>query len=283
MPASICAECGVAVPAGAAGARKHEKSRVHRAAHAGGACATPRAALTVVRGTGEAGIPRRGPRGTGVFLCTRGAGITSGRVEWDVDDFLEWGCARWKRAPNVELFGARGGAAGEERVGRASGVAEGGLGVRELLDGAERWWASFDGEGDVVHPDWFKAGAGYVPAYSNVLVTRGGDVGIGMHVDTVDVGDEKVLVDTYLSLVKGEKRVVMVPPGVRGFGAVWLGGESGCEEVRDELRVLREKLFKAGGFAFILREGQTLYIPRGWQHWLRAEPPSTVTITGSRF
>jgi hypothetical protein len=137
-----------------------------------------------------------------------------------------------------------------------------------------------------------------------VLVTLGGGMSIGLHVDT-DNGPAArvppVKVCTYLHLVQGSKRVVLVPPGckdVARYRDVWVGGpplrraaaegDDGADDEEDEeatvaLVAARELLVRDGGFYFRLRERQVLLVPHGWHHWLIADPGLSVTLSGSRY
>ena len=182
---------------------------------------------------------------------------------------------------------------------------------------APLWWATLHVP-DLEHPPWWPRRAAVVPDFEQLIVGAGRS-GIGMHRDRFVEGEKERLVSTYLTLGRGIKHVVLLPPAATAL-AEELGGDS-CDTAygrttsqRRELppspppEVL-ERVMEAGGFWFDLcettvpgaaSEGEEgagsdddsdeeeeaalcMFIPAGWYHWLAADAAWHVAWSGSFF
>lgn len=174
-------------------------------------------------------------------------------------------------------------------------------------------WASFDAADEIEQPAWFSRappGASpvfLVPTYSNVIITFGSGMSIGMHEDTDNrdkQSEHRVPVCTYVYVAVGEKFVVLVPPDTACddlalLSRLWVGpaglvpdaanpGDLTCSDnvdrsCNDDVDLARRRLREAGGYMFRLRAGQLLLLPKRWQHWLIAYPGESVTLSASRL
>jgi hypothetical protein len=121
-----------------------------------------------------------------------------------------------------------------------------------------------------------------VEAYQQVITGRGA-TDIGMHLDRQDLHGDGHLhpVDTYFSLARGVKHVVMLPPGPQDL----FPDKASFPRVIDVS--LAEVIVRRGGFYFTLtpdiRDAPLcLFIPRGWHHWLLGSGAWHVAYGGSR-
>ena len=159
--------------------------------------------------------------------------------------------------------------------------------LREAEESGRRYWAALACD-ELRQPPWWPAaacgtggvgpGRGSVPSYEQVIVGRGA-TGIGMHADAYGLGEARRLVSTCLTICRGCKRVLLLPPCCAQPGAPTTLGDAW----RDELEcfplapppALLRRIAAAGGFLFSLRplseaegRGLALFLPAGWLHWL---------------
>lgn len=264
---------------------------------------------------------------------------------WKLGEIIQWGCGpgNWRRLPNIDIDGKN---VCIENWGHARELLEDKLtecgdmsdsveldshphSLACLNDISSTWvketenvgaWISFDAGDELSHPKWFlktssnaKNDVQLVPNYSNVIVTMGGCMTIGLHQDTDNqrnvekhsgtVSAPGPCICTYLKLAQGAKHVLLLPPKsdkhiLEFFDRTWTGNtfktsiqnelemDPGSSE-HDSSIAAREyglnMLRKVGGYTFRMMAGFTLLIPRGWYHWLIAEPSHTVTLSGSRY
>jgi hypothetical protein len=104
-----------------------------------------------------------------------------------------------------------------------------------------------------------------------------------MHIDQYreDCDAEYKPVDTYFSLARGLKHVIMLPPGQTLFQG------SQPFPLLPAYDVL-EAILAAGGYIFDLEPidrttPSCLYIPKGWHHWLLGGSKWAVAYGGSRL
>ena len=134
----------------------------------------------------------------------------------------------------------------------------------------------------LVWPAWWPAATkptgavgSAVPSY-NTLIIGSGASGIGMHRD----GHNKRFVSTYLSLGKGVKHVILLPPtdeGMRlarrlGQGPDGVGPDVPISPKQPTAEAL-DAVGRCGGYWFDIEVKEadeliTLFIPGGWWHWL---------------
>ena len=197
----------------------------------------------------------------------------------------------------------------EERAARARHML-----VRAEKD-QEKFWAAFV-VNDFLHPTWWpRTGKqkqkccddGDVPYYHQIIVGSG-STDIGMHMDNapkpqhcrrtrrvydmVDMddpeysttacdGNNSALVDTWVTIARGSKLVVMLPPGGKVLQ------EDSAFPTGDDHLLLR-KIIDAGGFYFrwepVSEDQQvTLFVPKGWHHWVLGNSLWHVIFGASRF
>jgi hypothetical protein len=151
--------------------------------------------------------------------------------EWPVEQILDWGCrpGNWRRLPNIDVARMN---VPVETFAHAQTV------LAAQTNPKKQLWVSFDAADELAHPAWFLATPNscppvrLVPTYSNVLVTSGPAVSIGLHQDT----DNRELssaarpppICTYLTVAQGAKHVMLVPPksspaDLRLFKELWTG------------------------------------------------------------
>ena len=139
------------------------------------------------------------------------------------------------------------------------------------------YWASF--MADIEDPDWWPR-KHPVPTYSNVIVGSGRS-GIGIHIDVDNYNCTRVPVDTYLTLVCGAKYVIMLPPDQHMFEK-----DQPFPDIIDA--ELARAVVDAGGYYFVMAPSASddfpsLYIPKGWQHWLIGAAPWHVVLGSSKY
>jgi Cupin-like domain len=153
--------------------------------------------------------------------------------DWPTEHVLEWGCrpGNWRRLPNVDLD--RKNVAVETFAHAETLIAD-----HRANHATKPIWVSFDAADELEHPSWFLATPNgsppvqLVPTYSNVLVTLGPSVSIGLHQDTdnreLSSSSRPPTICTYLTVAQGAKHVVLVPPktspeDLRLFKSLWMG------------------------------------------------------------
>jgi hypothetical protein len=183
------------------------------------------------------------------------------------------------------------------------------------------FWAAFgmDQDQGFVDPEWWSGiGSGKaVPGYRHVIVSHGA-ADIGCHND--NYGSCRTDVHTYLTMVRGRKRVMMIPPHalaqpfheafhVASAPATTIGDDqqqqqpppsptpssSSSRPTRTSPpfpRILdattKQALSECGGFYFDLscidnNTPLTLFIPKGWHHWLEGAADWAVLFSSSLF
>lgn len=176
----------------------------------------------------------------------------------DIESVVTWARVHSRSPPNVDING--------DNV-TVHSVTH----ALDLLRHAQHAWASFDATDAIRHPSRFLLASAPVAGYSNVLLTIGEGVGIGMHVDTAVRDRRRCDIDTWIAVVNGCKSVVLAPPGVTQFDHEWV----------DDGR--KAQLLQLGGFVFQLGKGDVLLVPRRWRHWIKASAPYSIALTGSRW
>jgi|MDSY01.1.fsa_nt_gb hypothetical protein len=174
---------------------------------------------------------------------------------------------------------------------------------RTLLeaDGSgQRYWCTFFCA-EMGHPQWWPKlakgsdglgeGSGSVPLFDQVIIGRG-RTGIGIHADSYTAGaskgesylgtaHHKTLVSTCLTIVRGRKRVMLLPPacGEGGAECSWFG-DADTFPLEPSLELL-ERIAAVGGYLFSIvplsereDEGVSLFTPAGWFHWLLGDGSS---------
>eukprot|EP01063_Lacrimia_lanifica_P015653 TRINITY_DN22342_c0_g1_i1.p1 TRINITY_DN22342_c0_g1~~TRINITY_DN22342_c0_g1_i1.p1 ORF type:complete len:386 (+),score=173.67 TRINITY_DN22342_c0_g1_i1:55-1212(+) len=192
--------------------------------------------------------------------------------------------------------------------------------ARRMLQQAEAaedlYWAALAVDA-IKHPAWWPrqstkcVGTGDVPQFNQVIVGNGPtDIGIhidnapppcmGKHVrkdetldfvDTEDpqyegvklLGMNRVHVHTYITMARGKKWVIMMPPGKNFFPL-----KSPFPPPREVTPELMARIQDAGGYYFALEpvddtQHATLFTPKGWHHWLLGATDWHVIFGASRF
>ena len=164
-------------------------------------------------------------------------------------------------------------------------------GVRMTLRAADadgrRYWAAFSCD-QLRQPAWWPAaatgaggvgsGPGSVPLYDQVIVGRGA-TGIGLHADAYGHGSERKLVATCLTIARGSKHVLLLPPACAKPGAPTMPDDAWADVAASfpfaPTPATLRRIAEAGGFLFRMRavseaEGRSLalFLPAGWLHWL---------------
>ena len=113
-----------------------------------------------------------------------------------------------------------------------------------------------------------------------------GPTDIGIHLD--QYGCDKTPVDTYFTMATGRKIVIMLPPTVNKESfADWFDGKAKFPEKLTKEHV--RKIIEAGGFYFDVAPAEgvrgqvTLFVPKGWHHWLLGMTKWAVIFGSSAF
>jgi len=118
-----------------------------------------------------------------------------------------------------------------------------------------------------------------VPGYIQLIISSG-PTDIGIHLDVF--GPTKIPVNTYLTICRGVKQVIMLPPGQTLFKENEPFPISPTNE-------LITSIHSAGGFYFQLKplDNQdkylTLFVPKNWHHWLLGRTQWAVVFGSSCF
>ena len=193
------------------------------------------------------------------FLCTSAGTLPRG-VPDDVEDlvagYLVSGVSDAPPNIDVDFESVECTSNGQARRTLTAASAEG-----------KRYWAAC--HVPIEHPRWWPSGKGAmaVPGFEHLIVGEGAS-GIGMHRDRYrEEGRPDRLVSTYLSLGRGRKHVVLLPPTDEGAAVAELLGGLGCDSAygrSSSQRVampvrpapeLLERVLQCGGFWFDLEAG----------------------------
>eukprot|EP01118_Nematostelium_gracile_P011081 TRINITY_DN3897_c0_g1_i1.p1 TRINITY_DN3897_c0_g1~~TRINITY_DN3897_c0_g1_i1.p1 ORF type:complete len:353 (+),score=66.40 TRINITY_DN3897_c0_g1_i1:1-1059(+) len=141
----------------------------------------------------------------------------------------------------------------------------------------ETYWAAFS-VNDMIQPKWWPNDR-VVPGYTQIIVGRGA-TDIGIHTDVY--GPQKIQVDTYITLCSGAKQVLMLPPNA---GILSELPEKFPLDISLELA---KKIHDEGGYFFELKRRSdkghvTLFVPKGWHHWLLGRSNWAVIFGASRM
>ena len=131
-------------------------------------------------------------------------------------------------------------------------------------------------------------GPGSAPTQDQVIFGRG-RTGIGIHADKYDTARGRQLCSTCITLVRGRKHVLMLPPSCAVAGkpdvCAWFGDDDAFPYA-PSAELLR-RIVEAGGYLFAMEplstpgadegdegEGLALFTPAGWFHWLVGDAPA---------
>ncbi|EDQ87017.1 uncharacterized protein MONBRDRAFT_38185 [Monosiga brevicollis MX1] len=135
--------------------------------------------------------------------------------------------------------------------------------VQEAVYADRRCWATFEYP-RMTHPSWWFPASVHVPTYDQVILSHR-DAHIGCHRDIY--APRAVPVHTYLTALRGRKRVMLLPPET-----TWAADWDDVPATHADLLSLRRRVAQAGGYLFDLHavpeELPTLFIPANWWHWL---------------
>ncbi len=176
-------------------------------------------------------------------------------------------------------------------------------------EGRRMWVAQLLPE--MAHPPWWPVHAASIPTYESLLV-GGGATGVGMHRDRFvrdpsrPRGASERWMCTYISLARGVKHVLLLPPTPAGAQLAEALGGAGCDEPegrraspaapfpsRPPPEVL-ERVVTCGGYWFDLGAPSApsepdgggslcLFLPAGWWHWLVGDCAWHVAWSASFF
>jgi hypothetical protein len=146
-------------------------------------------------------------------------------------------------------------------------------------------------------------GPGDVPNFNQVIIGSG-PTDIGIHSDTTKVEcveknfslvdrfdpqyancikekEIRVHVDTYFSIGKGKKHVIMLPPGTNFF-------EPSARFPREFPPELVTEIVSRGGYVYSFQPIDenhlcTVFTPKGWHHWLLGMDDWHLIYGASRF
>ncbi|KAJ8905994.1 hypothetical protein NDN08_002494 [Rhodosorus marinus] len=194
-------------------------------------------------------------------------------IDLDIGQVVETCCcAGGRRLPNVDING--------ENICVKSHPEALTL-LRSAIDEKRPFWASVQADSEVAHPEWWPADR-MVPTYTNILITQGETCGIGMHIDVDHYANSGPVIDTYLTIIKGSKQVLMFPPnGSKEHEQI---GSSSLPKLltKDQL----ERIVEGNGYFFTLSADprpRTLFIPRAWHHWLVSTSSESIAFTSSVY
>eukprot|EP01113_Clastostelium_recurvatum_P043435 TRINITY_DN7184_c1_g1_i1.p1 TRINITY_DN7184_c1_g1~~TRINITY_DN7184_c1_g1_i1.p1 ORF type:complete len:359 (-),score=59.76 TRINITY_DN7184_c1_g1_i1:6-983(-) len=166
------------------------------------------------------------------------------------------------------------------------------------------FWGAFSCEDAIRHPSWWPRDRPAVPGYTQIIVGSG-PTDIGLHIDKYSPtkGQPEAPVSTYITICAGSKQVLMLPPGsaenIFPPGTRTVGNFPSNLSAGD---ALAQKIQEVGGFYFklqprhitsstqqmvapshnnedkdddddldqriIAEHALTLFVPKGWSHWL---------------
>jgi hypothetical protein len=239
--------------------------------------------------------------------------LQSGRIE-EVPDTLEEcldlycnaGANEGNKPPNIDIKG--------ENV-KAKSLSNARRALLQANSAREMFWAALVVD-SIDHPAWWPRAKkenvkccddGDVPNFNQVIIGSG-ETDIGIHIDNaprpccgeggkrdydmVDIddpqyksclsaGDNSVHVDTYITMARGKKHVIMLPSGGNFFG------DKGPFP-RNVDPDLMQKILDRGGYFFTLEpvdddQHVTLFTPKGWHHWLLGKSSWHLIFGASRF
>eukprot|EP01060_Flectonema_neradi_P038808 TRINITY_DN8272_c0_g1_i1.p1 TRINITY_DN8272_c0_g1~~TRINITY_DN8272_c0_g1_i1.p1 ORF type:complete len:305 (+),score=56.51 TRINITY_DN8272_c0_g1_i1:678-1592(+) len=209
------------------------------------------------------------------FLTYSQSGTLSIDNPQSLEELIHFCCTPDKRFPNVDI-------SGENLCIETWSQAKKAILSAESGPSPKVFWVSFQADGLVDDPNWWPKGNA-VPTYTNVIVASK-NAGIGIHLDVDNVGPKKVNIHSYLTLSHGSKHVIALPPN-HGIDLTIFNDQFPDISDAHAVSVIRE----AGGVFFPWQPvptdlGElpcTLYIPKGWYHWLVSTSDSYSVAFGS--
>ena len=240
--------------------------------------------------------------------------LQSGRIE-EVPDCLEdcldlycnAGANDGNKPPNIDING--------ENI-KAKSLSNARRALLQASCAREMFWAALVVD-SIEHPVWWPrpkkenlrcCDDGDVPNFNQVIIGSG-ETDIGIHIDNaprpccadgvahrdydmVDVedpqyksclsdGENSVHVDTYITMARGAKHVIMLPSGGNFFG-------DKAPFPRNVDPELMKEILDHGGYFFTLEpvddeQHVTLFTPKGWHHWLLGKSSWHLIFGASRF
>ena len=146
------------------------------------------------------------------------------------------------------------------------------------------YWGAFNVAKHITNPKWWPKEKN-VPGYTQVIIGSG-PTDIGIHID--QFGCENAPVDTYITMFCGKKIVLMLPPNVnKEQFSEWF--DKKAEFPKSLTREQFTRIKECGGYYFDLSSvssgrGQiTLFVPKGWFHWLLGQSEWAVIFGSSAF
>ena len=252
-------------------------------------------------GSPAGGQPLNSAHGMPFLTLAAGAGPSAG-VPADAADLvgryvLEPSCRQ--APPNVDV---------DEVTQRCPSAREAALAIEGAARDARRLWVAALIWPLMAPPRWYPRHASPIPTYEH-LIAGSGRTSIGMHryrfvhraMATPQTAPER-LISTYISLVRGVKHAILLPPTPAGGAlAERLSGEH-CDDLESRrtsaqrpfhLRpppALLEQVVELGGFWFDFGapdgdggDAVCLFIPAGWWHWILSDADWHVAWSGSFF
>jgi hypothetical protein len=239
--------------------------------------------------------------------------LQSGSIEEVPDDLEEClelycnaGANDGNKPPNIDING--------ENI-KAKSLSNARRALLQASSAGEMFWAALVVDA-ISHPVWWPrpkrdncacCDEGDVPNFNQVIIGSG-ETDIGIHIDNaprpcragapardydmvdakdpqykacLSAGDNSVHVDTYITMARGCKHVIMLPSGGNFFGDKSPFPRSVDPE-------LMQKILDHGGYFFNLepiddQQHVTLFTPKGWHHWLLGKSEWHLIFGASRF
>ena len=195
------------------------------------------------------------------FLSYSQNGVLDLENPLSLEEVIHYCCTPDKRYPNIDITGDNICIKSWSQAKKSILMAD--------SDPTKVFWVSFQADGLVSDPNWWPKDQA-VPTYTNVIVASK-KAGIGIHLDVDNVGPRKVNIHSYLTLSHGSKNVIALPPNHTLDLSVF---NDQFPDISDSnaVSLIRE----AGGVFFPWQPVSTgmgnipctLYIPKGWYHWL---------------
>jgi hypothetical protein len=239
--------------------------------------------------------------------------LQSGRIEEVPEDleacldlYCNAGANEGNKPPNIDING--------ENI-KAKSLSNARRALLQASSAGEMFWAALVVDA-IAHPPWWPrprkdncacCDDGDVPNFNQVIIGSG-ETDIGIHIDNaprpctagapgrdydmvdaqdpqykscLSAGDNSVHVDTYITMARGCKHVIMLPSGGNFFGEKSPFPRSVDPE-------LMQKILDQGGYFFNLepiddQQHVTLFTPKGWHHWLLGKSDWHLIFGASRF